>query len=506
MENEAFSVPQRQSVSGVALIFATTFYNIIRGSWILGAYFLLSSPSVYTLFLVGLGLVILILLVLGYSWLYFRKFLFHIDYPNREFVLQKGIFSTEEIAIPFDKIQQVYLKRSLLQRVINVYSLEIETAGSKGDEVSIKAISQEDANELSSILIKAKKSVSASTIYQEEEKAEDYVEGQDRLWTHKLDFLTLLKIGISTNYIRGLALVLAFFTTIYNELNSFLDDYSEEFNEYYEQVPDPTESLGFFAVLLIILLIISIVITVVEVYVKYFGLTLVQTRETLELEMGLKTNTKISLQPRRVQLMQVITNPVQKRFNLYEARISLASSEDALLKKKIQIPGLGKDTLGKVISFLYGDAEINFQQMFRPHKLMLLRRLVIVLIPVVISFLILQWVPYVSLNLWLVLATSFIILGSIYQVIRFNSLQIIFNNEFLQKKQGVWNKRVEHFEMFKMQSITVKQPFWYKRRNLVNIVFHTAGGDVSFKAVSKSIVPYINYILYKIESTDKKWM
>lgn len=505
MNPEAFSVPQRQSVLGVALIFSTTLYRFLRGFWVVGVYFVLSSPSATTILLVLLGLGVLGVLALGYSWLYYRKFLFHIDYQNQEFVLQKGVFSTEDIAIPFDKIQQVYLKRSLLQRLINVYSLVIETAGSKGDEVNITAVSKEDAQKLSSILLQFKQA-HGNREDGELSEAEEAPSEQSKLWTYKLDFLTLLKIGISTNYIRGLALVIAFFTTIYNELNSFFKDYAEEVSEYYEQVPEPTESLGVFLVLFLILLIISIIITVVEVYLKYYGLTLVQTRESLELEMGLKTNTKVSLQPRRVQLMQVITNPVQKRFNLYEVRIALASSENALSKKKIHIPGLGRDTVGKVASFLYGDAESNFEQIFRPHRLMLMRRLFLVVIPVALSFLVLQWFPYTNFSIWLGLAIGFVILGSIYQYIRFRSLKLIFTAEFLQKKQGVWNEREERFELFKMQSVTVKQPFWYKRKNLINIVFHTAGGDVSFKAVNKDILHYVNYILYKVESTNRKWM
>jgi putative membrane protein len=76
----------------------------------------------------------------------------------------------------------------------------------------------------------------------------------------------------------------------------------------------------------------------------------------------------------------------------------------------------------------------------------------------------------------------------------------------LLKKQGVWTSREEVFEAFKMQAVTVKQPFWYKRRNLYNLVFHTAGGDVTFKAVNREVLPYINYLLYKVESSGRKWM
>lgn len=502
MKTEAFNKPQRQSVMGVVLIFFITLYKILRGFWIVGVYFLLSSPSGTTLLYVGLGFAVLAVLILCYSYLYFRNFLFHINYATEEFILQKGVFSTKNLAIPFDKIQQVYLRRSLLQRVIGVYSVVVDTAGSKEDEVNINAVSEEDANHLSAILIKMKNEETAVS----EEEASEVSESRKQLWKHELDIPTLLKIGISTNYIRGLALVLAFFTTIYNEFNSFFRNYSEELSEYYERFPSPENSVTFFLILFILLLIISVFITVFEVFIKYFGLKLTQTTESLELEMGLNTNTKVSLQPRRVQLMQVITNPVQRRFNLYEARIALASSENALQKKKIKIPGLKESTVGKVKSFLYGEHPSNFEQSFRPHKLMLYRRIMIALIPIVLSLIILFFVEYISFTLWAILAVFYIIIGIVYQVYLFRSLKLIFTNDFLQKKRGVWNKIENTFEIYKMQGVTVKQPFWYRRRNLVNLYFHTAGGDISFKAVTKEIIPYVNYLLYKAEASRKGWM
>lgn len=504
MKSEAFSVPQRQSVLGIALIFSTTLFRLLRGFWILGIYFLLSNPAASTVVLVILGILVLAALILGYSWLYFRKFLFHIDYKNEEFVLQKGVFSTQDIAVPFEKIQQVYLKRSLLQRLINVYSVVVETAGSKEDEVNIKALSGEDANKLKDILIQVK--TKSGSVFGEEIDQPGIPLGEDTVWTYKLDLFTLFKIGISTNYIRGLALVLAFFATLYNELNSFFSEYQEEFSSYYQEVPDLFNSPGLLFPLLIILFLISVLITVLEIIIKYYGLTLVQTKENLELEMGLKTNTKVALQPRRVQLVQIITNPVQKWLNLYEVRIAVASSENALQKKKIKIPGLSWDTVKKVEQFLHRREEEGLEENFRPHKLMLIRRSVIVFLPVIVSYVVLLRFPYITLNLWFILASLFVVVGITYQFIRFRSLKLIFKNDFLQKEQGVWNKRVEKFELYKMQAVTVKQPIWYKKRKLVNTVYHTAGGDINFNAVSKEIFPFINYLLYKVESSTRKWM
>lgn len=502
MTVEAFSVPRRQSVLGIALIFFTTVYKFLRGFWVLGAYLILKTPTGLTLFYVLLGTIILAALVLGYSVLYYRNFLFHIDYKNEEFVLQKGVISTQNIAIPFDKIQQVYFKRSILERIINIYRVVIDTAGSKQEEVSITAISKEDADLLASILTRVKKEQINNATQEVGEEVEP-----TRLWTHKLDALTLFKIGISTNYLRGLGLVVAFFATLYNEFSAFFrEDYGEEFGEYYDMVPSATTSIGFFIILFIFLLVVSIIITVLEVFIKYFGLKLTQTSENLELEMGLNTNTKVALQPRRVQLVQTITNPVQKLFNLYEARISLASSEDVIGKKKIRIPGLGSEELVKVKSFLFGDLPPDLTGKFKSHRLILFRKFFLSLIPVIISYLILLWQPYMERDIYYLLVSLYLLLVILYQILSYRNLKLVITNEFLNKYHGVWNKSEEQLEIFKMQGVTIKQPLWYRRRGLVNLEFHTAGGDVSFRAVNKNVFPWLNYILYKVESSRKRWM
>ncbi|MFO8146555.1 MAG: PH domain-containing protein [Bacteroidota bacterium] len=506
MKADSFSEPQRQSGIGVLLIFLTTVYKFIKGFWVLGVYFLLNSPGGKTLFFVGLGMSILAIIALIYSYWYYRKFLFHIDYSKEEFKLEKGVFSTEDIAIPFDKIQQVYLKRSILQRIINVYSLVIETAGSSDKEISIKAISKEKADTLSALLIRAKKDAVIAETGTEE--LEDDVK-KEVLWTHKLHFSDLLKIGLSTNYLRGLALIFVFFSTIFNELRPFVEDYSEGLDEQLDQIPGLLESVGVFVIVAILMLLLSMIITVIEVFIKYYGLKLQQSKNSLELEMGLKTNTKISLQPRRIQLLQVTTNPVQKWLNLYEARFSLASSENTLEKSKIKIPGLGETTVEKIKSFVYADANSgdSLEQTFRPNRILLFRQMFqAVFLPIALSLLFPIFTDYIAVETWAVLVGIYLIIGIIWQLKLFASKKLQIADDFLRLKSGVWNKKEETVETYKLQSLSVTQPIWYKKRNVFNIVFHTAGGDVSFRAVDGKIVPYLNYVLFKIESANKGWM
>ena len=502
MSSRPFENSQHQSEIGVALIFFSTLYKLIRGFWAVIAYLIFSSPGIKTWVYIGVGFVAVAVLILGYSIAYYRKFTFHIDYEKEAFVLQKGVFITESTEIPFEKIQQVNTEQSLLQRLGNVHKLVIETAGGKEKEASIHAVSKVKADQVSTILMEAKET--AKTV----SPAQENVSGarDEVLWSYKIDLITLLKIGISSNYFRGLVIMLAFFSTIYQELSNWFRD-SLVLDEYANQFSGLSKSISGILLLTAVFLVASILITMIEVFIKYFNLKLKQTKGRLQVEMGLKTNKKISLQPRRVQLLQVKTNPVQQKMNLHELKISLANSEDTLQKSKIRIPGLGRTTLGKVQGFLYQEKPEHFKMRVRPGTILLYRRLFFSLLPVVVAWSVWWAFPFMKEFLLLLITGTCTLLVAFYQIKYYQSLSLLISDDFLQKKSGVWNKREEILEIYKIQSITVAQPYFYKNRNLVDLIFHTAGGDLFFRTVNeKKVRPYLNYAFYKIESARQAWM
>lgn len=501
MSKAGFDQPQRQSVTGIVLIFATSLFHLIRNFWAVGVYLLVMDTNPRTLFFAGLGLVVVLVGTLGYSVLYYLKFLFYVDEEKSSFILQKGVFNSDVVNIPFSKIQQVNFRRNILQRVIGVYSVVIDTAGSNDKEVEIKALSKEKADILADLLMdlsaqeRMEGSQSLSEDQEKEVSATPSVE-----WEYKLDFWTLLKLGLTSNYLRGVSILLAFYITVRSQLN-----YSEEFELGipYSAVMEMVSTL----VLLLILLVVGMIITVADTFIKYYGLHLVKSRGGLQVEMGLRNNTKVNLKSRRVQLMQETTNPVQRRLDLYKLKISLASSRDDLKKDQIKVPGLTSEVVGKVKGYFYGE-EITERQQILPHKILLLRRISQSLLPILIGLIFILFFPMdVSWAIIGGIAAVLVILISVYQYFYFKTIRLSVSEEFLVKHSGIWSKKKEFVEMFKLQSISVSQPIWYKKRGLVNFTFHSAGGDISYPLVQKKeIVPLMNYLMYKIESTTKPWM
>ena len=501
MSDLDFYKPQRQSVVGIVLIFSTALFQLIRNFWVVGVYFFVREISEEIILYSILGFVLILLLTLIYSVLSYLRFRFYIDENKEEFVLEKGVISSEVVSIPYNKIQQVNFKRNLLQRLIGVYSVVIDTAGSKDKEVEIKALSKAQADSLGALLMKL--TLSARQPAQELETSEDVSGERDEQvpaqWEHKLGFKTLLKLGLTSNYFRGLAILLAFYFSLREQL---------QFTE--EVLPTPDfylMELASSVIMILLLILVGMLITLGETFIKYYNLELKKTPAGLQLEMGLRENTRVTLRAERVQLLQVLTNPIQKKLDLYKLKIALASSGDDLKKDKIQIPGMPAHIVKKVEAYLY-TSPVSEEKFLRPHRLVLFRRISRGILPLIITSLILLFSSF-SLNMeWVVGALIvYLLLMTGFQVLYFRSLKLSVSEDFLIKHSGVWIRKKQIIEMYKLQSVSISQPLWYKKRGLVNVVLHTAGGDIGFMFIDESEAKTLrNYLLFKIEASKKGWM
>ncbi|MCC8358805.1 PH domain-containing protein [Salinimicrobium sediminilitoris] len=505
MPNYNFTEPQRQSGVGLVLIFATSLYHIARNLWVVVFYFAFKEVDQRTLLLAGAGFILILLISLGYSIKYFLNFKFHIDEKNEEFVLQKGVFSTDVINIPFQKIQQVNFRRNILQRVIGVYSVVVETAGSQDKEVEIKALSEERANALADLLM-AHAEEERAVVQEEDTNLEVGEENKSSTskvlpeWEHKVSLLTLIKLGLTSNYLRGVGIIIAFYFTL-REQFMFNDELSAQLQE-----PQVYWAQGKF-MLIIFLLIVGMVFTVGETVIKYFGLHLQKFRDTLQVEMGLRNNTKVNLRASRIQLLQVLTNPIQKAMRLYQVKISLASSENDLEKNQIKIVGLPPDVVSQVKEYFYKN-RIQEEFTILPSKFLLLKKISRGLIPLlVVGGLLLYYVEMITVYWFLSISAAYLLLLVFYNFLYYRNLKLGVSKEFLIRYSGVWIKKEQYLEIFRLQAISVSQPIWYKRRGLVYLTFHSAGGDIQFPIVRKDEIQALkNYLLYKIESTEKHWM
>lgn len=496
-----FNQPQRQSTIGILVMFVDSLQKVARAFLPLLLVFFFKSENL-SKWLVLLGIVALFVIVAIVAYLKFINFTFFIDDENDEFIIQAGIINKTKTTIQLDKIQQVNISQSLIQRLIGVYALDVDTAGSDNKEGNIKAISHELALALKAKLLENKahnkitETIASHATEQEVQQTEPFL---------RIHFLSLIKVGITSNYVKTIGLLLTFFFTIMENLENIGKD--DVIDDKVEQFMTQHAVWYFFLIIIIGLFTVVFIINIVRTIVKYFNYTITKQKGSLLLSFGLISTKSTIVKPEKVQVVSVSQNYFQKKLNVLEVRIKQAvRDEKQHHKSQIEVPGCNENEKNEIMQLIFNKLPqkgVVLKPNFR--KLGFSIFLVIVL-PLTGFFMLGNYANPKLLNYYsfaLVYALFFLVI----LFFGFRNYRLFVNEKHIIKQSGAWDIENEIIEIGKIQALSTSQLFWHKSLNIGSLTLHTAGGNVTFHLGNyDKIKNYINLWLYQIEASNKNWM
>jgi putative membrane protein len=491
--------PQRQSMQGILIIFGNSLQQIIRSAWpfLVITIYKFNSDKLY--FYVA---ILSVLLVLGavIAYLNYLKFNFYFDNVRKEFVVNKGILKKTKIAIPVEKIQQVNINQSLVQKIVNVYSLEIDTAGSATKEVKISAISHEIALQIKETLLDSEReSISTSEV--------ETIETNTKKPFVKLSLGLLLKIGLTTNYGRSIALLFGFVATTYNGLRDIIESVQIDTEEISLQME---QSFALFSGGIIIGIILFLILTLnmVRAIYKFYDFQIIKNKYSLLVISGLFTKKQTLLRPNKVQTIQYSQNFFQKKWKFFDMKMKQASSEETPNKKEessFEVPGCSENQRDEILKMILKRIPSPYLSLKSNFRYLIKSFIFLILIPTGVYFSFAISIEEVMAKLYF----YFIYLGliSIYTFFRFKNNTLFIDKDFVIKKSGAWDLEHEIIEVYKIQCIVLKQYFWHKKLNLGHINIFTAGGVLNFTFAPFDVLKKLtNEWVYKVENSKKSWM
>ena len=499
-----FNKPQRQSSTGILVMFLDTLQKFGRAFLpIILIWFFKSKDATIIYILLIITVTILVIAIVAY--LQYLNFTFYIDDENDEFIVNDGIINKTKTAIQLNKIQQVNINQNFIQRIINVYGLSVDTAGSDTKEGKIKAISHAMALALKSKLLENE--VTNKNILSEELVLDNIQNLQSESKPFlKINLISLIKIGITSNYVKSIGLILTFFFTILENLRQIGKEDLIDQDKIEKTITNYPVFYGIFVFVLILFTIIFI-INIARTVLKFFNYTIAKQKGSLLLSYGLINTESTILKPEKVQIVKVSRNYFQKKLNVLEIRIKQATSDDKKNKKsQIEIPGcnnLEKDEILKLIFNQLPEKGVMMQPNFR--KLVFSIFLTIVL-PLSVFFIFGKYLkPEVLQYSHFAIAYTVFFLLILFFV--FKNYRIFINKNHIIKQSGAWDIDNEIIEIKKIQAITTSQLFWHKKLNIGSIILHTAGGNIAFQLGNYSqLKQYSNQWLYEIETSNSNWM
>jgi len=492
------SEPRRQSSVAIFLILLKSFRVILGQAWPIFIALIFnptkSKDTYFALAIIGITALSAIRSIISYF-----KFYYYVK--NDELIIEKGIFQKTKLNVPFDRIQTINFKENILHQFFNVVSLEIDTAGSKGNEFSITALKKDKAIAIREFLLAQKKS-STPTPFSEEE-VEDKIEIPEEELLH-LSPMDLVKIGVSQNHLRTAAIVFAFMFTSMDYIESITGWKLENGIDNLLGSSSNTLLIGLITIVPIFI-IIAFLISLVRTVFRYYNLRFIRTSMGFKVISGLFTRNEQSASMQKIQLIRWTTNPIKKVFSLFDISLRQAASTAIARKQSIYIPGCFEEQLSSVrAAYFPEESQLSFEEHVI-HPLVIYRRVLYFgLLPAGIFLLNRYWEGATGDYFWAIIWVVIVLLLTwIYQ----RNFKYFVSDEGIRISTSIVGKTETLLKWFKIQGVEIQQGIYQRRKNLCNVVFHTAAGTVK--------IPYIelekakkmeDFVLYKIEHSEESWM
>ncbi len=495
-----FNVPQQQSPIGVLVMFVNTLQHYVKAFWPLLLIWIFKSDEINKNYVI-IGIVVLVAIIGVIAYLKYLNFTFYIDAQNDEFIINEGIINKTKTTIQLNKIQQVNINQTLIQRFIGVYALDVDTAGSSNKEGKIRAISHELAIALKAKLIDNEKKVVSNTF--EEVDAETPQSTEYPFL--EISFLSLLKVGLTSNYLRSFGLLFTFFFTIYHNLKDVANN--ADIDTKIDKFIDEKVLINSVTLLVVVLLLAVFVINMLRIIIRYFGFKVTRQSGSLLLSFGLLDTKSTIIKPEKVQIVSISRNYFQKKLDVLEMKIKQASGDDKKDKKAIiDIPGCNNKESSEILKLLFGQIPQKGAMLQPNWRKLGFAIFLLIALPVTGFFIFGSYVEKSVLEFanFTILYTIFI---GLILFFGYRNYRLFVNDDFIIKQSGAWDIENQIIEIKKIQGVTTSQLFWHKPINVGSLTLHTAGGSIAFHLGDyNKIAAYVNLWLYEIETTDSNWM
>lgn len=498
-----FSEFNRQSPKGILLIYASIFLKLMKMFWILAAlavrYIIKTGNG--NLFLIGF--VVLLLVILGLSVLYYRNFQFKVD--NNSFILNEGILQKTNTTIALEKIQNVTFKQNIIQQIINVYQVNIETAGSSDTEINIKALDYNNALELKKLL---SENISSYTQEEQTEKTTDFETSKEPFL--KLNEFDLLKSGITENHFKSFFILVGLCFALYERIEDAFKSFGkkEEFEVLFDESSTFLSSISILIFIMVLAFLGTIAASLIRVFFVHYNLTVFVKNNTLEISQGLFEKRSIVLKKEKIQTTTISTSILKKIFGISYVLFKQASSGENKKEKKeqaIRIIGCTKENVSALKELVFGSGQLDEIAKEKSNKYYLNRMFIRASLVLIIFNLMIVFSDE-SLNFLLI---NFAVIPTLYFIfkIKYNKRYFRYNDDNMEVGHGIIESHSTLFSFYKIQNIKLRQSIFQKRKDVVDIVFQTAAKKVTIPCIEKQkALDIYNYCLYKVESSKESWM
>lgn len=434
-------------------------YRALRDIGTLIALFLFSGNiSVQTLnpvfvLLAALGFVGIVSISLLWEYVVWRRY----DYFFEEDSLKitHGVLRRKERDIPYRRIQNVNIRKNIVQRALGIAKVDFETAGGSDTEASLKYVEKEEAKNIQRKVKEFKRG--------KEEEGHESDREREKLF--KLSSRDLLAYSFLSVNVRSIAIALTGFGLFSGLGATLAQDMS-------------LAPVVIFPALAIVLVAGFWIFNAASNYVKYYDFKLWREKDTLEFERGLLNRSEGSIPVEKVQGVSIEENFLKRQIDYATMKIETAglSNEQQVKSDEVAVPLAKRD---EVISFaqrLEPFEDLDIESIPPRARRRYIGRYSIALGVLISSgFILNSFVTSVNYGLLIALLPAAFVAAHLKWANKGYQLQ---EDHFISVN-GFWSRRTAVTPYYRVQNLIQTETVFQRRWSLSSLTLDTAGNLIS---------------------------
>jgi len=425
------------------------FFLVFSGS------FSLSKLSLQSLAVISVVIAILLTASFVWSFLVWKNYSYWVDKDTLR--IKQGVIRKKNRRIPKKRVQNIDIKRNVVQRALGISEIKLETAGGGKTEATLAYLDLEEAREL------------RENLKQEEETEKEENETEEPIYEISDKELALLSLT-SVNFGKVFS-ILFIFGVVPTILGRFLNE----------------ANLGLTVgtpIILVVLAVFTLVSSSVSTFLQYWGFKLYKNDDNLQYERGLLNRSEGSIPLKKIQRVTLEENFLKRVIGYSSLNIDTAGyspSESIEKGSEAAIPmakrGLSMDLANQIADIQEPDLKnIGENAKYRYLARYILSSSIIFGLSIIIS-----------ISNQMVLLTGFLLLALSFTAskLKWKNKGFSSGKEHCITVNGFWKRKTNFIPYFRIQNIIGTQSILQKRLGLANIDIDTAGtGNILNRTVA----------------------
>jgi putative membrane protein len=428
--------------------------SVVRLAWVLVIAFVgtsnLTGPT-------GIGLLVVAWFVVAtaYQLVYYQRF----DYELTEDTLDiaSGVVSRRQREIPIRRIQNVDISRNVVQRLLGLSRIDLETAGGSSTEASLRYVSTEEAERLQSEIARLKRGETEG-----EESPESTTE-------EELFAITPKELGLLG--LVGVDLRLLGFVTVI--LPVVFPPVQRRFGDPFQ---DPLIALATTAPLVAVAIVaVTAAVSGLLAVANYYDFRLARRGDELLYERGLLQRFSGSIPLEKVQTLSVSENIIARRLGYASLAVETAGYAPGDAGSQSAIPLADRTRVLSLAQSVEAFADLDFERPpKRARERYVARYAIVVAVVVAVAYAVNRMTEFTFA--WYATAGLFAVVP-VAAHLKWVNLGYDLQEEYIVLREGFWTRTITVVPYYRVQTVLDSQSVFQRRRRLATLVVDTAGSS-----------------------------